>query len=209
MRDDNLRPAEDAIRSVLARWPDDEYYQAHYTAMVSETMIHLYRGEAAAAMKRLDEAKPLLQALLIPKLPFIGDEVRKLRAHAALLLGNDKEVLRMSKALRKNPIAVSQANARLFEAALAIKANDERGCQSLLAEVAALYRESGAMHSAIACDFQLGRLLGGHRGNDMSEAALDWMRGQGVVSPSRMFAFLTPGFPELEGEPGPDLPADT
>jgi hypothetical protein len=82
----------------------------------------------------------------------------------------------------------------LIAAPLAAQAGDTEGAQRLLLEAKGLYSESGARHLVLACDYQLGKLIEGKRGDEMSETAVAWMQGQGVVAPERMLSFLAPGF---------------
>jgi tetratricopeptide (TPR) repeat protein len=194
MRNDNVEPAQEALAKVLRDWPRDNHYQVHYSVMAGTAMAHLYQGHALQAQNLIQSSKAMLRDLMIHRLPFVQGEVDKLLGRAALLLGDDATAQSMARRLRKSHLGVANAMGRLLQAPLAAKQGNPQKAQTLLLEAKALYSECGARHLAQACNYQLGKLIGGKRGDEMSAAAIGWLEGQGVVVPERMFQFLSPGF---------------
>jgi serine/threonine protein kinase/tetratricopeptide (TPR) repeat protein len=196
MRDDDVQGAHEGLQSVLKSWPKGASYQAHYSVMAGSAMSLLYQGKAEEAATLMDSPKnrKLLRHLMINRMPFIQGEVDKLRGRAALLLSDDKTARLMAGRLRSSSVGIAKAMGTLLLAPLVLRSGESEEAQQLLAEAAELYEQSGAQHVVRACNFQLGRIIGGERGDTVCEASLDWMRGQGVVSPERMIEFLSPGF---------------
>jgi hypothetical protein len=194
MRNDDVGPAQEALRIVLQSWPTGTNYQAHYSVMAGTSMSLLYEGRAEEVVQLIDDSSAMLRDLMVHRMPFVQGEVDKFRGRAALLLGDDKTARQMSKKLKSSHLAIARAMGTLLAAPLAVKDGDADGSQRLLLEAKGLYGECGAKHLVLACDYQLGKLVEGKRGDEMSATAVAWMQGQGVVSPERMFKFLAPGF---------------
>jgi hypothetical protein len=194
MRNDDVGPAQEALSTVLQSWPTGINYQAHYSVMAGTSMSLLYEGRAEEVAELIENSTAMLRDLMIHRMPFVQGEVDKFRGRAALLLGDDKTARLMSKKLGGSHLAIARAMGTLLAAPLAAKDGDSDGSQRLLLDAKGLYNECGAKHLALACDYQLGKLVEGKRGDEMSATAITWMQGQGVVSPERMFKFLAPGF---------------
>ncbi len=194
MRNDDVAPAQEALRNVLQSWPTGTHYQAHYSVMAGTAMSLLYDGRAEEVAALIDNSAAMLRDLMVHRLPFVQGEVDKFRGRAALMLGDEKTARAMSKKLKSSHLGIARAMGTLLAAPLALRRGDVDGSQRLLLEAKGLYNECGAKHLVLACDYQLGKLVEGKRGDEMSATAVTWMQGQGVVSPERMFKFLAPGF---------------
>ncbi len=195
LRDDHPDDAEAELASALDGWPAKPFYQAHYIVIVSKLMIALYRGDAAAAAALIEEARPVVKALMIHRMPFVMGEMHKLAGQTALLRRDHREVAYRASRLERAEAAIGRGLARGLQAPLAAQQGKPEEAHRLLADAIGLFEESDSHHLVAACRYRLGELLGGTRGDQYINQATSWMRGQGIGNVERMVRFLMPGFP--------------
>jgi tetratricopeptide (TPR) repeat protein len=202
LRDDRPEEAEAELGSALDGWPERPWYQAHYIVLVSKLMIALYREDQAAAQALIEEARPVIRALMIHRMPFVMGEMHKLAGHVALLAGDHGEVMRRAKKLDAAIATIGRGLGASLRAPLAAQQGKPEEARRILAEAVDLFEDSDSHHLVAASRYRLGQMLGGARGDQYMAQAISWMRGQGICNVERMVRFLMPGFPQDAGDAG-------
>jgi hypothetical protein len=191
IRDD----ADDAARRLASGregWPDEPFLMIHLLEMISGAVIDLYRGDARAALDRLDAGLPRFRSSVLSRMPWIMAEVSRYYVGAATMLGEMALARRWLSPLRKAATRLSSAWVTAFEGVLSVRAGNRDHGQSRLIEAIQLFEAADTPQLATATKFQLGRSLGGTEGARLVDEALAWMRHAGVASPERMIGLLLP-----------------
>jgi hypothetical protein len=164
-------------------------------ALVSAASIDLYRGDAASARRRLDDAWPQLERAGMLRLQWLRVDLVMLRARVALAdddapLGDRLRLAQTSAdELAKEGVAWATALAHLLRAAAAT--TDDVALDELLAADDALLA-TGMMGWLQVARLRRGRLEGGPGGVARAEAACDMLVDLGAVAPERVAGLLLP-----------------
>ena len=181
------------VQDTWALWPDKPDYLAHCSLLAAETMVHLYRRDAAAARACLTDYRRRLRALRVTRIPWIMTQLLMLEAEVAVLAGDRRTAARAAAQLDGYAMPVSRGYAASIRAALAQRAGRLAAAERLWAEALALYRGCDCAHRAAAASYRLGSLLGPRRGAPLLAAAEAWMDAQGIGNPPAMLGLLAPG----------------
>jgi len=179
LRGDDPIAARAAMRAASAKWSQPGYHTPHYWAMYAEAQVDLYEGHGHAAWTRVQDSWAKLRNALMFYAQVIFLEASFLRARAALATVVEQPALEsaMLRSAARDAKTLAGADAR----------------EHLLKAITGLEAVGMRLH-AEAARWRLGQLLGGGEGAALAHAAEEWARGEGVVSPPRMFAMIAPGF---------------
>ncbi len=200
---DQPEGAGETVRQATLRWSQKGYHWQHVWALIAQTEIDLYCGDAASAWERVGREWPLLERSLTLRVEFSKIELHHLRSRAALALAaSGKDARKLA--------SIAVADARVLERektpwgtalALQLRASAEcvagKPCAETLrkAETALLGVDMRLYAAAIRrCRGQI---------CDEPEAirsAEEFMSGQGIRNPDRMTRMLVPG--ACKGQPG-------
>jgi serine/threonine protein kinase len=198
------------VRQALADWPSPGYHSQHFNGLCALVNIQLYGGNLEGAMdllqaqwKRVRRSHLLrVQVLLVTGLEL---RVRTALALAMAAAPGSRKRRALLKAAHED-LRRLEAEGTAYGEALALKL---QGMEALVRfrqeEAAALYFQAEmafqgidmALHAAVMryCRGQ----LEGPSGADHVEAALCWMRNQGISNPTRFVAMHVPNMgPGLE-----------
>ena len=99
--DDPDEGEREAIDSI-ARWSHKGFHRQHYSALLARVQTALYRGNAEAAWRLLDEQQSMLRRSFLTRVQFIRIESLYLRARAALAMagssGSSRRFLSVARA---------------------------------------------------------------------------------------------------------------
>ena len=197
----------DARAHVLAvaneRPPQDAFNLHHYYEMLAHGQIDLYVGDGEAVRGRVAGARKGLARSLLTRIQTVRIETEYLAARASLLaaIGQPSgsgggelhdEVRAAIKRLDKEGAGWAGALAHLVRGMLEIEIGDP---DAALASLDAAERELGACNMALfeqAARARRGELEGGPGGAARAQAAIDWMRENGVADPTAMVQMLAP-----------------
>lgn len=182
------------IEAGMARWTSNGTHLQHYYELMSRAWTLLYRGDAAATMRLVDERAPVLRAAMLLRMPLIAGTVTEVRARAALARAFANEldmhaaivdVQRAQRLLRKIDEPWSSAFAVALDAGIATLRREDRAAQ-LYEEAARRFASTGMMLHANAASFR----AGGEQYRD----ARRWFVEQGVVDVDRLAGHLMPAW---------------
>jgi len=191
IRDD----ADGAVRRLAEGrqgWPDEPFLMIHFLEMTSGAIVDLYRGDAQAALARLDAGLPRFRSSVLSRMPWVMAEFERYYAGAATMLGKIGLARRWLAPLKKLETPLARAYLAAYEGLFTLRAGDADAGQHRLVEGIHLFETADTPQLATATKFQLGRALGGVEGERMMTEALAWMRAAGAARPERMIDLLLP-----------------
>ena len=190
-----------AIESI-ARWSHEGFHRQHYSAMLARIQTALYRGDADAAWRLLDEMEVILRRSSLRRVQVIRIESLYLQARGALAMaarhGARRRFLSVARAGARriagermpwsNPIAL------LVRAAIAQLEGRTSLAMSCLDEaIDGFDRADMKLYAAVARR-RFGALQDDPRGRDRTRQAGEWMAAQGIKNQAAMTRTLAPGF---------------
>ncbi len=189
---DDADGAARRIASGREGWPDEPFLMIHFLEMISGALIELYRGDAQAALDRLDVGLPRFRSSVLSRMQWIMAEFCRYYVSAAIALDKIALARRWLAPLRKPDTPLTRAYLAAFEGLFSLRAGKRDDGQSRLIEAIHLFDVADTPQLSTATKFQLGRSLGGTEGERLTGEALAWMREAGVASPQRMIDLLLP-----------------
>ena len=190
----------------MARWSHKTFHVEHWWNLLGQVQVDLYRGEGAAAHRRVTESWPGLKQSLLLMVQLTRLEATHLRARAALQAAASAQpsearalhaaAARDARKITGERMPWSTPLGRLIEAALSAKKGDAERAVRLLSEAETGLDEANMPLHAACARWQKGRLLGGDEGRRLVESAAAWMKERKIQRPERMAAMLAPGFAE-------------
>jgi len=205
LRDDPDGAAE-AVREALAPWSPDTFLLQHYEGLYADTHILLYRGDGAAAWRRVEQDWPALRRSMLLQIQQLKLEALFFRGRAALaaaVSGGEgvppartllAEATRLAGRIESERMAWSDPLARVLRAGVAHLSGDRAGAiVGLDGAVAALDGQQMRLYAA-AARWMRGHLLGGSEGGTAVQLADDWFASESVQNPAAMAACFAPGF---------------
>lgn len=201
---DNPAKAKAALESSTSHWQNVEYQVYHYTALTAKTQIALYEGQAAHALKMIEEEWPMVAGALLLHVELVKVYMSFLRARCALSairLSHDPS--RALDIARRDARTLSgirpmwgRAAGHQINAALAYREGlINKAVLELDQAIVGFDKEQFGLHSW-CCRYQRGRLRGGADGEREVEAVAQWMAEQGIKAPEAMVRVNCPGFEE-------------
>lgn len=196
---DALADAQAGIDDAARRYSTRGVQVQHYWQLHARCNIDLYRGDAAAALARLEHRWNDLGTLL--RIQFIRIEALHLRGRCLLAADSQRpapaaRVLADARAIERERSRWGDPLAQLLRAGVAARSGDHPAALAHLAEATAGC-EPASMHLYAA----LARRRRGELGDPVAAAhwiagADTWLEGQGVKNIPRLLATLAPGFPD-------------
>ena len=192
-----------AARAAMQAWSHRSYFLQHFWYGFAETQSHIYRGDGAAALARIQRDWPALGRSMLLNIALIRVEALHVRGRAALAaaqVGSASERVRLLRLARRDgvrmariPTPLGPALAELQLAGVdALRGDPERAAARTRRCIDGCRRAGLELHRA-AAQWQLGRLLGGEEGRLLVDEAGAWMRAQAIADPARMCDVLAPG----------------
>ncbi|HEY2744898.1 MAG TPA: hypothetical protein VGL86_09765, partial [Polyangia bacterium] len=173
-------------------WPDEPFLLVHYLEMTSGAAIDLYRGDPAAAKKRLDDGLARLRTSVLSKMPWVMAEYRRYYACAATRVGDVAAARKWLGPLSALDAPLVHGYLAAYDGIFALRAGRADEGERRLVEGIHSFDDAGTPQLSQAAKFQLGRAVGGVEGARMSDEALAWMRAAGVARPEPMIDLLLP-----------------
>ena len=182
------------IEEAERRWSTRGVQVQHYWQIHARCDLDLYRGDAAAALARIDRRWHDLGTLL--RIQLVRIEALHLRARCLLAAGAPAaRILADARAIEAEKAPWGDALAQLVRAGLAARSGDRSAAQVHLAEATAGCEPAGMALFAAAARRRRGELTPGADGQRWRAPADTWLEGQGVADIPRLLTVLAPGFP--------------
>jgi serine/threonine protein kinase/tetratricopeptide (TPR) repeat protein len=202
LADDDIAAARESVKTAMSAWSYDGYSVQHWQAMVMEAFIELYSGDGARAFDRVEkDARAAKRSFLLMGQFVRGTHgyIRGIAAVAASQAGAGSRAERLAEArkmalkLEKEQMAWTAPLAAIVSAGASSAEGDGQSAAASLERAIELALTADMSLYAAAARHQLGRLLGGERGDGLVGEAERAMRTQEVRSPARFATMLVPG----------------
>jgi hypothetical protein len=194
----------EAVESI-ERWSQKGFHRQHYSAMLARVQTALYRGNAEAAWRLLDEQKSMVRRSLLTRVQLIRIEFFYLRARSALAMAgrssSSRRFLSLARAGARHIAAErmpwSDPIALLLRAGITYLEGDARLAVRHLHDAADRFdRADMNLYAAVARQ-RIGALQKDAPGQELQRQADEWMAAQNIKNPSALTRMLAPGFPDL------------
>jgi eukaryotic-like serine/threonine-protein kinase len=207
--DDEPDRCRETIVKAMRLWPQQGFHLQHYHAMLGEVEASLYAGKPAEAWTTTRERWPDLSESLLLRVQEIRVVMTHLRARSALAAafalspGGEQDKLvrsaeRDARQLERERMGYANAMAQLIRATIAFHRGKRAEAVEILESGAAGLEKADMLLYLAAARWQLGKLLGGERGEALIQDAKAFITGQGIRNPVRILNIYTPGFPAAE-----------
>ena len=196
--------AEARGRQALARWSQTTFHVEHWWDLLGQTHVELYRGDGAAALRRVTAAWPRLKGALLLMVQSTKLEAHHLRGRVALMAaravtGKPRQAL-LAQAAADAKVVLGEKMAwatplgHLIAAGVAATRGDAAAARALLTQAATGLDDAGMALSAAVARVRLGLLEATDAGRATARTATEWLARQGVKRPERFVAMFAPGF---------------
>jgi eukaryotic-like serine/threonine-protein kinase len=204
--DGGERETADAMR----RWSRKGFHRQHYSALLARVQTALYRGDAAAAWRLLDEEDANLRRSMLERLQAVRVESSYLHARCAIAVAgadaSKRSLLsiarRYARRIAREKMPWSTPIGLMLEAGIASVEGRRDAAQRHLQDALAQFDRADMQLYAAVTKRRLGALVGGEDGQRLQRDAESWLAAQQIKNPvafSRMFA---PGFADDPVLPG-------
>jgi serine/threonine protein kinase/tetratricopeptide (TPR) repeat protein len=204
LADDQVAEARARADEAVQHWSRQRFHLQHLNQLCAHLDIDLYAGDGAAGWHRLCAARPALEASLLLRVQFVRIDILhsggRCAVAAAAVADDPRPMLRAAlgyaRQLDRQRVPWASAHALATRAGAAmVRGDSAEARRQLIAAVDAFDGISMGVYAA-AARRHLGNLVGGDEGRALIARADQWMIGQGIKSPARMAAGITPGFTE-------------
>jgi tetratricopeptide (TPR) repeat protein len=195
--------ADAEFDTAMRHWSAAGFHSQHFWHMLTNANAHLYRGEPARALARVDGEQRSLRRSLLLRVQIARVELLELRARCALALartsagGERRRLLGLVAAdvrhLRREGTPAATAHAHLLAAGLAAAASHQPATVAALQLGLEAAEEARMGLLAAVIRRRLAEVQGGEAGARLQATAEAWFAAQGVKSPARVTATLAPG----------------
>jgi tetratricopeptide (TPR) repeat protein len=186
----------------IEQWSHKGFHRQHYSAMLARIQTALYRSDADAAWRLLDDLELILRRSYLRRVQVMRIESLYLRARSALAMasrhGAHRRFLSVARAgargIAHEHMPWSDPIALLLRAALAyVDGNIPLAVRHLAEAVDRFDRADMKLYAAVA-RLRLGALQDDARGREQTRQAEEWMAAQNIKNPAAMTRTLAPGF---------------
>ena len=189
----------------IARWSQKGFHRQHYSALLARVQTALYRGDAEAAWRLLDEQEPMLRRSLLTRVQAFRIESLYLRARCALAMAATHErsgrflSVARSRARRiaREQMPWSDPIALLISAGVAYLEGNTGLALQYLHDAAARFERADMKLYLGLTKLRIGTLQQDERGREIRREASAWMAAQNIKNPTRMARVYAPGFPDV------------
>jgi hypothetical protein len=205
LRDGDSRRAREELEEATAPLPREAFLIQHYYALLGQCQLDLYTGDGAAAIGRLDAARPALRRSLLLRVQTVRVMMFEQHARAALSAARlatsaptsaERELLAIAEGatrrLEKERLAWSVALATMFRAALAAARGDPAGAMTALESAESQFDGLDMRLYAAACRRRRGEIAGGEAGELLVREADARFVQEGTSDPPRFAGIYVP-----------------
>jgi hypothetical protein len=207
--DDDTATALELATASLREAPE-AYSTQHYYHLLTSLQVDLYLGRGAAAWRRITHHWATLRANHFLLLSYNRDELRQLRARAALACAAEQmeqgpaadlpsrekllsDVESQARSIERHGLPIARPWSELLRAGVANLRGDRRQAMERLALGQRLCRREGLELYRAAARLAHGNLRGDDEGAAQQHEATTWMRDETIVDPMAMARMLVPG----------------
>jgi tetratricopeptide (TPR) repeat protein len=186
--------ARELVDSLMSEWYVSSFYihVQHFKAMVSRTVIDLYRGDPRSAMQHLENGWPNFVRSMSLRIQVVRVEAYHLRARCALAGGDFKAARQDADRIFRERMSWALPLAEAIRGGICAATGETEHSREWYERAARNFEKADMSLFAAAARRRLGEMTGGETGRALIEGADEWMRAQGIKVPERMAHVLTP-----------------
>jgi hypothetical protein len=200
--------SEAELESAVDRRHDRRFSLQHGAALESLLHLYLYRGDISRGWIRLQAIWPEYSQAMLLRVQLIRIHLLELRARVALSLAERSNApeayLRQASSdarwLQREGQKWARAHAHYVRAGIAACEEDAVRAVAELTAGADLYEAADMPLRAHILRYRLGEIVNDPPNRAAREAAEQWIRNQGIVSPARWSGMFAPGFAKISGD---------
>jgi len=193
--------AEESAEEGLRRWSQQQgFHLQHYNHFLTRAQCSLYRGDAGAALARLDASWPLLEGSMLMRIQALRLEILYARGRTLLAaLGRrtratDAEVVRIAARIEREGVAWASPLAASLLAGVYHHRGQHDAVRRELERAIAGFDAVDMEMNAAAGRVRLAELLGGDQGGELRAKASQFFAEQAIVDGAAFVRLLSPGF---------------
>jgi serine/threonine protein kinase len=190
--------AEQNAEEALQRWSQQGFHLQHYNRVLALAQCSMYRGDARAALTRLDETWPLLENSMLMRIQALRVEIWHARGRAmlaALRKGRSAaDVQRIAHRIAGERMAWTRPLAAILMAGVHRHRGQLDAARFDLERAAAGFDAVDMQLYAAVARMRLGALIGGDQGVEVRAKAQRFFDAQGIVDPDAFTRLLAAGF---------------
>jgi len=197
--------SETELEAAIDRRHDHGFSLQHSAALEALIHLYLYRGDINRAWTRLNMIWPEYTQSMLLRIQMIRIHMHELWARTALALAertNEAEIyLRRARSdarqLEREGQKWALAHAHYVHAGVAACEGDAGRAVAELTKGADMYEAADMPLRAQILRYRLGEILSDPPTRAVRDAAEQWIRAQGIVSPARWTGMYAPGFAKI------------
>jgi len=191
----------------MSCWTQRGFHVQHHDATLAHTLVELYCGNGLDAWQRIRETFAAYRKSFLLRVQQVRIDILQSRARSALgaastSTSNRNTLLRAAshdaRRLKRERVPWATASAELIQGMVAWARGDEAGAVAMLGAAIADFESADMELHAAAARFRLAQLVGGSRGNDLTQQAASRMELQQIRDQSRFTWMIAPGVSELK-----------
>jgi len=183
------------IRAAIDGWTRHGFHFQHFSALIAETEIALYQGDAKGALNLLTESWAALVRSRLLRVQVFRVEALHLRARCSIAAARTEEDFsraeRDASRVEREGIPWADSLANLLFGGIASARGQRDVALARLAKAEKGFVSSDMTLYAFVARRRRGEVLG-DGGRDLVSSADDWMSRQGIRSPAHMTDMLAP-----------------
>lgn len=204
------------LAEIVEHCPEEGVDLLRHNVRVWQLNLDLYRGDGAAALKRLREPLAPMERVLVSRSRHLCIPWQYKRGCCFLAAAESsrergsllKSALHCARRLRGEKLSWADGLADLLRAGAAACRGDRKGAAEILRQAIATFDAAGMPLHATVARRRLGECLAGADGRTMIEQADAVMMDRGIRNPLRLTALNAPGFTALPPQRPEGLPCE-
>ncbi|GAB4513317.1 MAG: hypothetical protein Tsb0020_31490 [Haliangiales bacterium] len=203
LAEDDPERARTIVSEHMALWRGENFYLQHWSTFMAQCEIDLYCRDWRAALDRLEETRPAVNASVIARNQKMRQDdlllqvrcgVAAARAEPARRREHLRRVERAARRVEQDVMPWSAPLVMLGRAAMAALEGKRADAAEVLTEAIAAFEHADmALHADIA-RYRLGRLQDTDDGRALATAAHDALAERGIRRPEAFIDCVAPGF---------------
>jgi len=198
--DGNLELARERVEEAMGAWSQKGFYVQHFLGMIARGQILLSNGDAAEAVKVIDEAWPKLEASQLLRAQSVALFSRWLRgrAYAAVAKRDPTQIGRLAiavqdaKKMSKIPSLIAAGLAKSVLAGVAYARGNDADTLVLTTAAGQELGGHGMAMSGLASEWSVAKITGGETGRSAEQRVFAECKRRGIVDAERVLSGYWP-----------------
>jgi serine/threonine protein kinase len=199
---DQVDEGREELAEAMQLWTQRGFLVQHHNALLAETYMDLYCGNAVAAWERIAARWSQYGSSLLMRVQEVRIDITQSRGRCALAVAASaddpglllKSALADARRLERDKMPWSIALAKLIVAGATAISGDANRAAAQLKTAAHHLRDVDMQLFAAVASQRRGELIGGEEGRMLVSESIQWMQSQNVKDPDRFANMVLPRF---------------